>query len=120
MASAGVNVARQLRDSARLPLDTYGHMMDEPDHTPSLAVDRRDHAATHRRASAVSELDHIVAMMSASGSNDSLPSNGGRGATMGPPACPRQSPPVPFRRRRRVGLQGFFATWDDWRGQKVS
>ena len=58
-------------------------------------------------------------MMSASGSYDTMPSNGGRGATMGPPGCPVQSPPVPFRWRRRGGLQGLSASWGDWRGQKV-
>ena len=58
-------------------------------------------------------------MMTATGSYDTLPSNGGRGATTGPPGCPVQSPPVPFRWRRRVGLQGLSASWGDWRRQKV-
>ena len=38
MASAGLNVARQLGHSARLTLDTYGHVMDELDHAPRLAA----------------------------------------------------------------------------------
>ena len=58
-------------------------------------------------------------MMTATGSYDTLPSNGGRGATTGPPGCPVQSSPVPFRWRRRGGLQGLIASWGDWRGQKV-
>jgi hypothetical protein len=57
--------------------------------------------------------------MTATGSYDTAPSNGGRGATTGPPGCPVQSPPVPFRWRRRGGLQGLSASWGDWRGQKV-
>ena len=80
---------------------------------------RRDHAGAQRPASGASGLDRIVGMMSASGSYDALPSNRGRGATMGPPACSDQSSPVVFRRRRCSGLQGLSASWDDWRGQKV-
>ncbi|MGZ4344522.1 MAG: hypothetical protein ACXVHX_23395 [Solirubrobacteraceae bacterium] len=32
------DVARQLGHSARLTLDTYGHVMDELDHAPRLAA----------------------------------------------------------------------------------
>ena len=79
----------------------------------------RDHAGSWRPASGASGPDRIVGMMTATGSYDTMPSNGGRGATTGPPGCPVQSPPVVFRRRRRGGLQGLFASWGDWRGQKV-
>ena len=79
----------------------------------------RDDAGPQRHASGASGSDRIVGMMSASGSYDNLPSKRGRGATMGPPACSGQSPPVPFRRRLRSGLQGLSSNWDDWRGQKV-
>ena len=70
-------------------------------------------------ASGASGFDRIVGVMSASESYDTVPSNCGRGATMGPPACPLQSPPVPFRWRRRSGLQGLSANRGDWRRQKV-
>ena len=80
---------------------------------------RRDHAGAQRLASRASGLDRIVGMMTATGLYDTLPSNRCRGATMGPPACSAQSPPVPFRRRRRDGLQGLSASWGDWRGQKA-
>jgi hypothetical protein len=119
VASAGLNVARQLLTAARAPLGTHGHVMDERDHAPSLAAVDAIPAGAQRPASAASGLDRIVGVMSASGSYDALPSNCGHGATMGPPGCPLQSPPVPFRRRRSCGLQGLFASWGDWRGQKV-
>ena len=57
--------------------------MDELDDAPRLAaVDAIMQA--RRPASGASGLDRIVGMMSASGPYDTLPSNRGRGATMGP------------------------------------
>ena len=38
MASAGLNVARQLGHSGPPPVDTYGHVMDELDDAPRLAA----------------------------------------------------------------------------------
>ena len=38
MASAGLNVVRQLAHSGPLPLGTHGHVMDERDHAPRLAA----------------------------------------------------------------------------------
>ena len=80
---------------------------------------RRHYAGAQRPASGASGFDRIVGVMSATGSYDTVPSNRRRGATMGPPACPLQSPPVPSRWRRREGLQGLSSSWGDWRGQKV-
>jgi len=112
-------VARQLGHSARLTLETYGHVMDELDHAPRLAaVDAIMQARTG--ASGASGLDRIVGAMTASGSYDTPCSNGRRGATMGPPACPRESSPVPSRTRRLLNLQGLSASWGDWRGRAVS
>ena len=68
---------------------------------------RRDHAGAQRPASGASGPDRIVGVMSASGSYDTMSSNGGRGATTGPPACPFQSPPVPFRCAPSRGFAGI-------------
>ena len=75
--------------------------------------------AWQRHASGASGSDRIVAVMSASASYDTLPSNRGRGATMGPPACSDQSSPVVSRSGSIPVLQGLTASWDDWRGQRV-
>ena len=75
--------------------------------------------ASQRPAAGASGPDRIVAMMTATGSYDTLPSNRGRGATMGPPACSDQSSPVVSRSGSIPVLQGLTASWDDWRGQKV-
>ena len=114
------HVARQLGHSPRLTLETYGHVIDELDHAPRLAAVDAIMQAPQRPASRASGPDRIVGVMSASGSYDTMPSNCGRGATMGPPACSAQSSPVVFRARRCSGLQGLIASWDDWRRQKVS
>ena len=111
-------VARQLGHSPRLTLETYGHVIDELDHAPSRRG-RRDHAGAQRPAARASGPDRIVGVMSAAGPYDTMSSNCGRGATMGPPACSDQSSPVAFRRCRRGGLQGLRSSWGDWRGQKV-
>jgi hypothetical protein len=92
--------------------------MDQPDQAAMLTAVAAILAGSQRPASGASGRDRIVGVMSASGSQDSLPPNCGRGATMGPPACGGQSSPV-VRGRRCHGLQGLFASWDDWRGQEV-
>ena len=86
---------------------------------PRLAAVDAILQARSEPASGASGFDRIVGVMSASESYDTVPSNCGRGATMGPPACPLQSPPVPFRWRRRGSLQGLSANRGDWRRQKV-
>ena len=56
--------------------------------------------------------------MSASGSYDALPSNRGRGATMGHQVvAPSRLQSLPRALLHR--LQGLIASWGDWRGQKV-
>ena len=80
---------------------------------------RRDPAGAQRAACGASGVDRIVGVMSASGSYDTLPSNCGRGATMGPSGCSAQSSPVVFRARCCACLQGLSSSWDDWRRQKV-
>jgi hypothetical protein len=117
MAGAGLNVARQLGHRARLTLDTYGHVVDETDHAPCGG--RRDPAGSQQHVLPVSGRDRIVGVMSASGSHDSLPSNCGCGATMGPSGCSAQSSPVVFRARCCACLLGLRSSWDDWRGQRV-
>jgi hypothetical protein len=109
---------RQLGHSPGLTLDTYARDGRARPRTEARGG-RRDHAGAQRPASRASGLDRIVGTMSAIGRYDTLPANRDRGATMGPPACTRQSPPVPFRRLRRGGLQGLSASWGDWRGQKA-
>jgi len=116
MAGAGLKAARQLGRRPALP-GTYGHVIDKPDRTEPRG--RRDPAASHRHASGASGVDRIVGSMTATGLCDAGPSKYRRGATMGPPACSDQSSPVAFRRCRRRALQGLFASWGDWRGQKV-
>ena len=117
MAGAGLNLAPQLGHGLLADPRHYGHLMDEADEAAMLAA--VDAIMQTRAASGASAIDRIVGLMSASGSYDTMPSNGSRGATMGPPACPLQSPPVPFRRRRRGGLQGLSANRGDWRGHQV-
>jgi hypothetical protein len=117
VAGAGLNLAPQLGHGLLADPRHYGHLMDEADEAAMLAA--VDAIMQTRAASGASALDRIVGLMSASGSYDTMPSNGSRGATMGPPACPLQSPPVPFRRRRRGGLQGLSANRGDWRGHQV-
>jgi hypothetical protein len=78
---------------------THGHGMDEPDQAAMLTAVDAILAGPQQPPSRASGPDRIVGMMSASGPHHTTPSNGGRGATMGPPGCPLQSPPVPFRRR---------------------
>ena len=113
MAGAGLKAARQL---GRRP--ALRHVIDKPDRTEPRGG-RRDPAASHRHASGASGVDRIVGSMTATGLCDAGPSKYRRGATMGPPACSDQSSPVAFRRCRRRALQGLFASWGDWRGQKV-
>ena len=120
MASAGLNVARQLGHSGPLPLDTYGSRDGRARPRTAARRGRRDHAGAQRAASGASGLDRIVGVMSASGSYDAVPSNRGRGATMGPPACSDQSSPVPFCRCCWAVLQGLSASWGDWRGRAAS
>ena len=74
------------------PSTPTGHVMDELDHAPRLAALDAIMQGAQRPASGASGLDRIVGVMSATGSHDTLPSNRGRGATMGPPGCPLQSP----------------------------
>jgi hypothetical protein len=114
MATAGVKPGHEI---ATPSWNTYSRVIDELD-APRLVTLDAINAGALRTASGASGLDRIVGMMTATRPHDTMPSNGGRGATMGPPGCPLQSPPVPFRRRRRIGLQGFYASWGDWRGQK--
>jgi hypothetical protein len=114
MATAGVKPGHEI---ATPSWNTYSRVIDELD-APRLVTLDAINAGALRTASGASGLDRIVGMMTATRPHDTMPSNGGRGATMGPPGCPLQSPPVPFRRRRRIGLQGLFASWGDWRGQK--
>ena len=119
MAGAGLNVARQLAHGGPAP---PGHLRSRDGRARPRAEargGRRDHAGAQRPASGASGLDRIVGMMTASGPYDTLPSNGGRGATMGPPGCTAQSSPVAFRCALSRGLQGLSASWGDWRGQKV-
>ena len=73
-------------------LDTYDHVMDEPAEAAMHAAVDAIMRASQRPASRASGLDRIVGIMSASGSYDTMPSNGGRGATTGPRGCP--VPPV--------------------------
>ena len=119
MAGAGVNVARQLGHGGRLPRRHVSSRDGRARPRTEVAAVDAILQARSEPASDASGFDRIVGVMFAPRSYDALPSNRGRGATMGPPACPLQSPPVPFRRRRRVGLQGLIASWGDWRGQKV-
>jgi hypothetical protein len=88
-------------------------------HAPKLAAGDVILHAPLRSVSGASGLDRIVGIMSVSGSCDAVPSNCGRGATTGPPGCSAQSPPVVFLARCCMCLQGLFASWGDWRGQKV-
>ena len=117
MARAGLNVARQLGHGPATPRHLRPY--DRRARRAEARQPGRDPAGAQRPASGASGLDRIVGMMTATGSYDTMPSNGGRGATTGPPGCPVQSSPVPFRWRRRSGLQGLSASWGDWRGQKV-
>jgi hypothetical protein len=118
VAGAGLNVGgNSPADSWPTP-ERHGNVIDEPDErrgSPRLTRSCTRVAARHP----VSGRDRIVGAMTVSGSHDALPSNRGRGATMGPPACSDQSPPVAFRRRCLIVLQGLSSNWDDWRGQKV-
>src|SRR5512142_138438 len=69
-------------------------LMDPPAHRRSPRVHTT--LRPRRRASGASGLDRIVGTITAIGSYDTMPSNRGRGATMGPPACPSSLlPPVP-------------------------
>ena len=86
MAGAGLNLAPQLGHGLLADPRHYGHLMDEADEAAMLAA--VDAIMQTRAASGASALDRIVGLMSASGSYDTMPSNGSRGATMGPPACP--------------------------------
>jgi hypothetical protein len=98
-----------------------GHLrarMDELDHGTEARGGRRDHAGPQRAASGASGLDRIVGVMSASGPYDTLPLNRRRGATMGPPACTRQSSPVPFRRRRWEPFAGIICELGGLEGTK--
>jgi hypothetical protein len=80
---------------------------------------RRHPAGAQRHASPASGRDRIVGVMCATRPHDAVPSNCGRGATMGPPGCSLQSSPVVFRSCCCTRLQGLSASWDDSRGQKV-
>ena len=119
MVGAGLNVVRQLGHGGPLPLDAYGSRDGRARPRAEARGGRRDHAGAQRPASGASGLDRIVGVMSASGPYDTMPSNCGRGATMGPSGCSAQSSPVVFRARRCTCLQGLSSSWDDWRGQKV-
>ena len=119
MASAGLDVAHQLGHGSWPTPETQGHGMDEPGQAAMLTAVDAILAGSQRPASGASGRDRIVGVMSGSGSQDSLPPNCGRGATMGPPVCSGQSSPVVFCGRCCHGLQGLSSSWDDWRGQKV-
>jgi hypothetical protein len=119
MASAGLNVARQLGHGSWLTLETYGQVDGRVQRSAKARRGGRHNAGAQRPASRASGLDRIVDMMSASGPHKALPSNWGRGATMGPSGCSAQSPPVVFRSCCCTRLQGSSASWNDWRGQRV-
>jgi hypothetical protein len=103
------------RTAAGSPLDTYRSRDGGARPRTEARGGRRDHAGAQRPASGASGFDRIVGVMSASGSYDTVPSNWGRGATVGPPACSGQSSPVVFRAHHCRGLQGLIASWHDWR-----
>ena len=118
MASAGLNVARQLGHGSWPTLETYGQVDGRVQRGAKARRGGRHHAGAQRPASRASGLDRIVGVVSAIGRYDTFPAIRDRGATTGPPGCAVQSPPVPFRWRRRGGFQGLFASWAGWRRQK--
>jgi len=91
MASAGLNVARQLGHGSWPTLETYGQVDGRVQRGAKARRGGRHHAGAQRPASRASGLDRIVGMMSASGPHETLPSNWGRGATMGPSGCSAQA-----------------------------
>jgi hypothetical protein len=119
MARGGLNTARQLGNDLLANPKTHGRVIDEPDERRcSRRLTRSFTLAAGRHPA--SERDRIVGTMFASRSHDTMPSNCGRGATMGPRACSRQSPPVAFRAHHCRALQGLIASWHDWRRHAAS